>query len=379
MKARRLQTPGRSYTRIGGGHHLDKVSQIIDQNASLFPAEILPPRKDAKTQAAKRGRAAKKKGMPGEPRNYEQETESAQLALVDALADYTELRRSGVSPQLVQIAQALIFCGLPYRETTEDRISRVSRDRDGNDIRVTFYALASDKEGNRIPMPYGADRTFLHWCIDKAIKLKSPFVPLEKAADFLTEVGHSKSGQNVKRLRDAYRRLSGLTIFVERYGKENKDHESDEDRSLLPIIEDSRVPASIQPRATPITGPAGLRFGEKFFKEINRHHVPFPWEILRKLEQKPQMQDYILFLHWRSYAARTRTLITWKQLRGQLWHADSNTARIRVRFDNAIKLLKGVWPELSAEATKKGLMIGPPAKGQHLIPSHNVETKYLNG
>ena len=101
MKARRLQTPGRSYTRIGGGHHLDKVSQIIQQNASLFPAEILPPRKDAKTQAAKRGRAGRK---PGEPRNYEQETESAQLALVDALADYTELRRSGVSPQLVQIA-----------------------------------------------------------------------------------------------------------------------------------------------------------------------------------------------------------------------------------------------------------------------------------
>lgn len=360
---------------------MDKVSQIIAQNASLFPAEILPPAKEKKAQAPKRGRAAKNKGKgkTREPRNYEQETENAQLALVDSLADFTEQRRSGVSPQLVQIAQALIFCGLPYRETTEDRISRVSRDKDGHDIRVTFYALASDKDGNRIPMPFGADRTFLHWCIDKAIKLGSPFVPLERATDFLTEVGHSKSGPNVKRLRDAYRRLSGLTIFVERYGKENSDHESDEDRSLLPIIEDSRVPASIQPRATPISGPAGLRFGEKFFKEINRHHVPFPWEILRKLEQKPQMQDYILFLHWRSYAARSRTMIPWKQLRGQLWHADSNTARIRVRFDNAIKLLKGVWPELTAEANKKGLIIGPPAKGQHLFPSHNVETKYLKG
>ncbi len=253
-------------------------------------------------------------------------------------------------------------------------------DSNGNDIRVTFYALAHDKDGNRIPMPFGADRTFLHWCIDKAIKLKSPFVPLERATDFLTEVGHSKSGPNVKRLRDAYRRLSGLTIFVERFGKENSAHESDEDRSLLPIIEDSRVPASIQPsRATPINGPAGLRFGEKFFKEINRHHVPFPWEILRKLEQKPQMQDYILFLHWRSYAAKADTTVPWKRLRAQLWHADSNTARIRVRFANAIKLLKSVWPELNAEATKRGLTIGPPKRGQHLIPSHNIEQKYLNG
>jgi hypothetical protein len=87
------------------------------------------------------------------------------------------------------------------------------------------------------------------------------------------------------------------------------------------------------------------------------------------------MHEYILFLHWRSFASRGDTLITWEQLRTQLWQEDSNPRRIRGRFEAAIKMLRVAWPELNCEAGKKGLRIGPPKNGQHLLTAHTAETK----
>jgi hypothetical protein len=91
---------------------------------------------------------------------------------------------------------------------------------------------------------------------------------------------------------------------------------------------------------------------------------------------KPQMQDYIVFLNWRSFAAKTTSVIPWRMLREQLWQEDTNPHRIKVRFAAAIKLLKVAWPELNAKVTTRGLEIGPPARGQHLFPAHGKETKY---
>ncbi len=86
---------------------MDKVSQIIEQNASLFPTELLAPVPAKKRTPRK---STKKPSGSKEPRDYDRENESAQLALVSSLADYGDMRRAGESPQLVQIAQALIFC-----------------------------------------------------------------------------------------------------------------------------------------------------------------------------------------------------------------------------------------------------------------------------
>jgi hypothetical protein len=89
------------------------------------------------------------------------------------------------------------------------------------------------------------------------------------------------------------------------------------------------------------------------------------------------MQDIILFLHRRSFAAKTTSTIPWANLRQQIWHDDSNTRRIRVRFADAIHLLKAAWPELNAQATSHGLIIGPPRNGKHLFDSYLPESKYL--
>ena len=189
----------------------------------------------------------------------------------------------------------------------------------------------------------------------------------------MRDLGQKPTGPNYARLRAAYHRVSSMAIVVERFG-------STEERGITPIMRNSRLPTSIKPRENgvePIEGPVGILFDQAFFAEFMRNHVPFPWAMLRTLNQKPQMQDYIVFLHWRSFAAKSETLIPWDVLREQLWQDDSNPRRIRTRFREAIRILKVAWPELNAAAEPKGLRIGPPMKGSHLIPAHMGETKLL--
>ncbi len=79
------------------------------------------------------------------------------------------------------------------------------------------------------------------------------------------------------------------------------------------------------------------------------------------------MQDYILFLHWRSFSANRPSLIPWAALREQLWQDDKTSSRIRVRFADAIRMLKTVWPEFQGDARSDGLWIAPPKGNRHLI------------
>ncbi len=179
----------------------------------------------------------------------------------------------------------------------------------------------------------------------------------------MREIGQAPSGQNYARLREGFKRLSSLAIVVERTGKGINEG------SIVPLIGSSRLPLSINPEwidYDPVA-PEGIQFSEPFYREITAHHVPFPWALLRDLSIKPQMQDMVLFLNWRSFAAKSDSLIPWESLKDQMWHDDSNPWRIRTRFGDAIKLLKAAWPELNASVTRKGLRIGPPANGAHLV------------
>jgi hypothetical protein len=338
---------------------MKKLSEVIGEDKTLFG--LVP----AKTPAKR-----KRSTTPKAPRNYTSEIEVAHGTLFDKVVNYGIQRKSGENPELTQIATALILCGLPYRKIDEYEFSRSSRAADGSTIRVTFYSVGKDEQGNRIPLAYGSDRTPLHWCIDKAIKTRSSFVQLDSTKEFIADLGQSDAGQNYKRLREAFNRLSSLSVTVERF------RDGDQNRSILPIIEHSHLPASLQPGVSNIAGPLGIRFGTAFFEEFTKHHVPFPTSFLRDLAKKPQMQDYIVFLNWRSFSAKTLTTISWSLMREQLWQEDTNPHRIKSRFADAIAVLKVAWPELNAEATTRGLRIGPPLRGQHLFPAHNKETKY---
>jgi hypothetical protein len=164
----------------------------------------------------------------------------------------------------------------------------------------------------------------------------------------------------------------------------------DEERKLLaseseimPIIRHSRLSTSLERRAErygqhrlQLAEEAyGIEIDEVFFEELMRHHVPIPQELIQATRRQSQLQDYVLFLCWRCYAAQSESLIPWAYLRQQLWQDDTNEWRIRERFARAIRVLRAIWPQLRAEATTKGLCIAPPDRGVYPTPSAAIRRR----
>jgi len=304
---------------------------------------------------------------PSKSSSYEGESEISKSKLVDKMLLHRFERRDGTTPEIVQMSTTLVLSGLPYRPTDAMEIMRTARTARGFE-RTTFYALGKDAAGKRIPMAFGSDRTLLHWCIDRAIKQNHPFVPLPQARVFFDSLGLSVGGKSYILLRESLNRLSGLAVVVER---------GDVDRRVTTIISHSRLPkkGNVEAIDDGYSGPAGIWFGLDFFNEFNQRHVPFLWPVLRSLHKKPQMQDFILFLHRRCSDAKSDSVVPWAMLREQLWQTDTNPWRMRARMSEAIELFKIAWPELNAVAKTDGLAIGPPFKGRHFFPFTTGESK----
>jgi hypothetical protein len=227
-----------------------------------------------------------------------------------------------------------------------------------------------------VDLPYGSDVNMLHWMINRAVQMESPFVSWETAQEYLTWMNLSKGGRTLKELRARFERIAGLAITVQRTDS------TDVETFVMPVVRASRLPRSVKPQEGDhgaLVGasagqqrpsrPRGLMFDESFYKDFIAHNVPMLKALLFLVSERPQLQQYIGFLGWRSWAASSATLIPWASLREQIWHGDSNERRIKQRFKETIQALRIAWPELQAEVRPKGLWIAPPLKGIQFIPS----------
>ncbi len=113
-------------------------------------------------------------------RNHAVEKHLAVSRRAGRLAGIRQQRDDGsLSQELFQVSQALILCGLPYQPTTERHFTRKARLADGSTVAVTFSTALE------AAMPYGSDRTLLHFLMDRAVKTGSRFVSWETATEFL--------------------------------------------------------------------------------------------------------------------------------------------------------------------------------------------------
>jgi hypothetical protein len=292
-----------------------------------------------------------------------------QLAL--AMAELREAREDpNYAKNLMQVAQVMIFCGLPYQKTEAREITRRARMANGDFVTVTFKAMVPG-----IDMPYGADRSLFHWMTHQAIVTKNPFIPLSSASQFLKDMEMSTGGPNIKRVREAFERVAAMAIVVERR------HEGSIQRVIMPLVRATNLPEQLRsgdqmqlldasPREKDrFEREFGFRLDDGVFREFTNFHVPILRKLIQATRQKAQMQDYMMFLVHRSYGALSTSCIPWNSLLEQLWHEDTNTRRIRSRMAEAIEALRIAWPEMNADATTKGLIIGPPHSGKQFLTS----------
>jgi hypothetical protein len=341
---------------------LARLKQQIDALNKQYEELAKPPQAKKKTPA---------------PRNHQNERHLAKTRRASALANVrTKRDASGGDEEIFQVAQALILCGLPYDKTDQIRITRTARVADGSVVSVTFTVAAKGGE-----MPYGSDRTLLHFLFNRAVRSNSRFISWETATEFLKAMDIGDSGKNYRDLRARFDRIRGLIISVERQTFASTQ------TNTTPVIRRSHLPTSVDVHAAkkgqsllPIDSTSivfGVELDETFFEDLKRYHVPVPAVIIKTTRNKSQLQDIMLFLHWRCYAAKKPSLIEWEHLRLQLWQDDTNERRIKSRFADAIAALRILWPELQAEALKTGLMVAPPLRGRYLIPQA-AQTRQLN-
>jgi hypothetical protein len=347
-------------------------------------------------------------------RDYAEEVRQAQLNLFQEIEPLIGQREAG-DIAVWQVALCLILCGLPYDETEDRSVTRRARLADGSRLNVTFTAVGERDERDAngellidpatgkvkttpIPLPFGADRGPLHFLINKAVLQSKElerqgleasgarFVHWETAGQYLTEMRLARGGKNRRDLRARIERIKSCAIRVVRT-KQGIDQ-----TLLAPVFSRTRLPQSIERNApapeqaeNAVTQPEpimGVEFSQDFFDEFLRNHMPVPVELLRATMGRSQIQDYVLWLYWRAFAAKQDTLIPWRSVREQLWQNDSNEARLYATMRRAIATLRAVWPELRAEVNPKnfgpdekravGLLIGPPRDGIYMFNSDSA-------
>lgn len=295
-------------------------------------------------------------------RDYTSERTRALSKRALEVAEIRESRDSGtLGEEVFKLAQAMILCTLPYRPTSEVKITRRARLGDGSTLLVTFMAA---RDG--VPMAYGSDRKLLTWMFDKAIQSDSPFVPWKNASEYNKETGINDSGKNLRDLRERFRRISGLVISIERRTADG------EKGKTVPVIEEFNLPASVasieaekqgQGRLPELNDAYGFKLNESLWKDIKKHNVAIPRQLWLRTKGSAQLQDILLWLFYRCYSAQSESLIPWDGIRQQLPQDDTNPWRLKQMMKTAVKELSIIWPEARVEVLKNGLLVNRALAG----------------
>lgn len=297
------------------------------------------------------------------------ETSAANATLVDRAMVLRDGRVGGEFEQTVmQIAQAFIVCcPLPYSRTKETRIERVAKMGDGSEVRVILSAVGEAE------MAFGSDRVLLYWLFNKAIKLKSRFIPLRYVSEYLVDMGLSDCGKNRADLVERLARVAGIFICVNRVDKLGK-----REGRMLPIFAAYRLPAAFEWRDDQKAidfspeEPMGIEFSESFYCDLRRHRVPVPMDFIRATRKQSQLQDIVNFLYYRSYVGKKTTLIPYEAFFEQCWHGDKTLRRLKVRLQQAKIILRVIWPEIDVELEKRGVRIVPHGRNKRRLKVETV-------
>lgn len=303
-------------------------------------------------------------GVPPSPRRSDaDERKRALLAKADRLGFLRQARDEGWPEGFALCARAIILAGLPIRPTAEKEITRSARFADGSTMEVTFAAVGKDAR-----MPYGADTNLLLFLVDRAIRAKSALFEWRSASEYLRFMRmNPESRKNVHDLRRRFARLVHLAIQIR-----TKSAEFGEMGKGMFLIEDYLLPSSVSAwAAREGTGRLpgleyGLRLNESFFRAAASRPVPVPKELIRELREDPLLLRFALFAGYRSFGAKTSSVVPWEDVRSLIGSDVARIRRFRQEIRTSLEALRAFWPEVNAEIESNGLRIGPPAR--HLLP-----------
>jgi hypothetical protein len=308
--------------------------------------------------------------LPG----YEDFKKDKILALARQQDRILKLWQAGLSGEKLYTAKMLIICGLPLSETAQGTVVRKARLPDGSWVRVSFIRTSPI-----VPLPFGADRTMVYFLTNKAVLQQNPLLRWEHANEYMHLMGiNPDAGKNYRSVQERFTRVAYMDIMVEYLDKDSKVVE----HWKSPLIDHARIAAVADGEgnwkpsrsiAAMLAADQEISFGLRFFAELQKNPVPVPVELIMATKKSYRLMDYVLFLYWRAFAARSASFIPWRHLQEQFDNADQNVYRWPQRFREAANILLHLPEpinEIRVEVNERGITVQPLKEGTTFFEDH---------
>jgi hypothetical protein len=251
-----------------------------------------------------------------------------------------------------------LLCPLPYSPTSVRSVTRTARIGRTARLTVTLTALE-----NRLPLPFGADRTLLAWI--QTLAFSSGFAAFDAVTDYLHAFGLGSGGRDYRVFRERLARLENLAVRVQ-------IESADEVANLrLHPLKGSFLPKNsrsgtqtlaaggVAPSQLLLRNRYGLALDPDFWVYLRDQPVALPFELLLPFTNRPKAWDFASFVLYRSFAAKQAARIPWGELVAQLASVDRSPRRLRATLGRVLEEIRRRRPGFPARLAKgtEGLWI----------------------
>lgn len=270
-------------------------------------------------------------------------------------------RRAKAAPiqRLVQ-SKALLLCPHPYSPTPTRSVTRTARV--GRTARLTVTLTALD---DRLPLPFGTDRTLLAWI--QTLAFSSGFAAFDAVIEYLHAFGLGSGGRDYRVFRERLAPLENLSVRVQL-------EIADEVTTLrLHPLKGSFLPrnrrsgtqtlaaAGVAPSQLLLRNRYGLALDSDFWVYLRDQPVALPFGLLLPFTNRPKAWDFASFVLYRSFAAKQATLIPWSEMVSQLASVDRSPRRLRASLGRVLEEIRRRRPGFPAK-------LGPGNAGLWIEP-----------
>ena len=274
--------------------------------------------------------------------------------LVEIKDKLSELQRL----EAIKTARALALAGLPKRRSPLPHLSRTLRVGADLWLRVSY----STDEGQELP--FGQDRFVLAGIQHLAIKQDSPVVLFDRVGHLLKTFGLPEDGRTLRRLRDRFKRISGLAVRLQ-FGQTLEELEEGVMGEQLFIIRRYSLPTRKRLRSEKagqlvIQGshPYGVELSADFWQYLSEssNRLIVPLELLKLFIDRPTGWDYLCFLVARCGAARRPSEVPHEALMSLFRDRDSERDRDIIRRLKSYhsEIMLATDGRLNAELVERG-------------------------
>jgi hypothetical protein len=273
------------------------------------------------------------------------------------------LSRPDDAISLLLAAKALVFCGFPLQPTPLTSLAREAQI--GAETYLTVY-FSTTEPG--VPIPFGADRVLLAWIT--TLTYYTGFVTFTNLTDFFEAFRLARSGVQYQRFEQRLQRLLSLSLTVllktptgtvrlnmRPLQKAYTPRDGSEARKLLAA---ERASAQLSLLPTDLKR-YGIVLDPAFHGYLRDNPVVLPLTLMRRFHSRPLFWDAASYLLYRCWSARTRSRITWAQVRRQLASVDQHDRRLAQSLNRVAREIRVDYPDFPAhvEAGTHDLIVAP--------------------